>query len=181
MRRHGWAVVDDADQLHRWGLLDPTGRSTRGAKGAEGGGPPRGQGKRLDAEANRAVEVRAVRLATAWCRAQGWTSIRDVGNKHKGWDLEATDSAGSVRLIEVKGTTGTTTDVIVTTGEVEAARRNGDRSLLLIATGIALRVGAQGQPLASGGQLQKVDPWNPSDSELKELQYRWSGVCKLAE
>ncbi|MGI8528125.1 MAG: protein NO VEIN domain-containing protein [Geodermatophilaceae bacterium] len=64
-------------------------------------------------------------VAKDWCHRNGWTAVRDVGAGKLGGDLEAVDSSGVRRLIEVKGTTGTSVSMEVTKHEVDSAIQHG--------------------------------------------------------
>ncbi len=78
-----------------------------------------------DVAIRNAIEQRAVTVAKDWCHRNGWTAVRDVGAGKLRWDLEAVDSSGVRRLIEVKGTTGTSVSMEVTKHEVDSAIQHG--------------------------------------------------------
>jgi hypothetical protein len=132
---------------------------------------------RLDAESRRAVELRAVEVALAWCRENGWTDVRHVGDvyvdgERRSWDIEGRD--GDIpRRIEVKGTTGSLGSVQVTRKEVDAARGNVDH-LMAVVHGIALGFDSNGDVFASAGKLRVYDPWLPTEDELTVRSYTWS-------
>jgi hypothetical protein len=127
------------------------------------------------------VEKRALEVAIEWCEEQGWTHIVEVGNRQS-WDLEAQVPGGSGhRYIEVKGTTGDRVDVVVTKGEVDAARRYGQRSVLIVVTGITASATRDGSVVARGGRKHVFDPWAPRESELTEIQYLWKPTNRHAD
>lgn len=169
VRRNGWLVTDDA-ALSRLGVrLD--GQGSQAKKPTKAAASRRGQGRRLDVEAKRAVEVHAETLAEAWCRRQGWSNIQFVGST-KSWDIEGTDRRGRLRYVEVKGTTGQFADVEVTSGEVESARTHGNSHLIFIVHGVTLDfVGKVWK--TSGGTAVIYAPWKPKDGELTVVRYRW--------
>ena len=170
VRRNGWLVTDDST-LKTWGV--PLGRGI----GAHAGQPSpvtasaRRQGRRLDVAAKMAVEDRGMTVAKAWCKAQGWTAIQDV-SATSSWDVEAVDSGGDIRHIEVKATTGQGVEVDVTKNEVNAARTHGSSHCLVVVRDIVLTVHG-GRFRASGGAVVSFDPWLPTTRELTAQAYRW--------
>ena len=135
--------------------------------------PGKGQGRRLDIAARNAVEHHAMKVAKAWCKNHKWTNIQDTSSSMP-WDLEAVDTRGTRRYVEVKGTTGTPTRFEVTAGEVSAARSHGSRHLLIAVHHVVLVRRADGSVLARGGDLEAFDPWDPQRSELSETRYTWT-------
>ena len=168
--QNGWCVTDDAD-LKSWGihLTGIGGAAGVTATARRRGG--RSQGRRLDVETKTAIERRALTVAKSWCRKRRWTAINDVSSTQS-WDLEATDTAGRTRFIEVKGTTGGPDTVEVTKGEVDWARRHGNDHAILIVHGIAVTA-TTGRPVATGGVLAAYDPWKPRNSELVAQRFTW--------
>lgn len=159
--RNGWNVLErDAY---------PSSSPTKSSKPAAG----EGQGRRLDVAARNAVENRAMSVAKAWCKNHKWTNIRDTSSSRP-WDLEATDTKGTRRYIEVKGTTGAPTRFDVTAGEVNAARTHGPQHLLIAVHHVELVQRADGSVLARGGDLEVFDPWDPQKTELSETRYTWT-------
>ncbi|MFD7311037.1 protein NO VEIN domain-containing protein [Promicromonospora sp. NPDC059942] len=160
--RNGWAVIDDAD-LVGWALdgEEVSQRTSRNSAGFI-----------LDAEAKRAIELRAVDVVIAWCGQNGWHEVRHVGDEDNPFDIEGT-VGGTLRRVEVKGTTGGAGTVTVTRREVEAA--TGDMNhLMAIVHGISLHVdGGDGTIKAKGGVLTVHDPWLPVLEELTPINYRW--------
>lgn len=159
--RNGWNVL-------KWDAY-PSLASTKSRKPP----PGKGQGRRLDVAARNAVEHHAMKVAKAWCKNHKWTNIQDMSSS-KPWDLEATDTKGITRYIEVKGTTGAPTRFDVTAGEVKAARNHGRRHLLVAVHHVELVRRADGSVIARGGDLEVFDPWDPQGSELSETRYTWT-------
>lgn len=167
----GWLHVDDQSTLKRWGL-DRFGKGATGGQRRRGSTAGRGQGRRLDKEARDAVEDHAMTRAEQWCAVHGFTHVANVSDT-KPWDLEAGKIAGKVDLfVEVKGTTGPGATVEVTAGEVTKAREHGKRSVMIVVSDIALSIGSNGEPVAAGGTLRTVKPWNPAKADLVETRYR---------
>ena len=185
-RPNGWLEVTDHDLLQSWGLPDRLGVTRRSANSVfetgvqDAVGGQRGGQRRLDQASKRAVELRAVEVATEWCHRQGWTEVSDVGAT-KAWDLEARQPGGGPPwFVEVKGTTGSALSVIVTEGEVKAAAAHGDRAVMLIVRDITLTLDVDGVPGASDGTLKTFKPWKPTSAELSNTQYVWKPALPSA-
>lgn len=74
------------------------------------------------------------------------------------------------RRVEVKGTTGGASIVILTRNEVLAARANPEAATLAIVHGIVLD---RGHAKATGGVLKLISPRQPDDSALSAIVYRY--------
>lgn len=168
VRRNGWLVTDSVT-LAAFGVFLDAAPGSEGSRGSRKGA--QGQGRRLDVEARKQVELHAEDLAEFWCLAHGWSGIERVGNK-EAWDLEGLDGQGHSRYVEVKGTTGDVGPVEVTSGEVDAARRHGDSHLMIVVSGILLDYEG-GRWRTGGGVVRVYDPWRPVDSDLTPLRFKW--------
>ncbi|MFF3067169.1 MrcB family domain-containing protein [Kitasatospora sp. NPDC057936] len=140
------------------------GRRTRPSKGA------RGQGFRLTVDERRAVELRAVRMATDYFEAQGW-EVKDVGAKES-FDLLL--SRGEERLhAEVKGTTSEGGQVVLTRAEVERQRALAPHNALVVVHSIDLdRTSALA--VATGGVLSCTSPWTIEENDLTVVSYLYT-------
>jgi hypothetical protein len=126
-----------------------------------------GQGFLLTAAERSAVERHAVRLATEYFTADGW-SVKDVGNRES-YDLQL--SRRDARLhVEVKGTTSTGEQVILTRSEVERQREYHPHNALVVVHSILLDRGAD-VPEARGGTLVCTSPWSIDDESLTVVSY----------
>ncbi|MER5938432.1 DUF3578 domain-containing protein [Streptomyces sp. NPDC001928] len=141
---------------------------TAGRRSRSGSRPSRsGQGFLLTAGERRAIERHSVRMATEHFVAQGW-KVKDVGDKES-FDLLAT--RGERRLhVEVKGTTSTGQEVILTRAEVEKQRRYYPDNALVVVHSIELDR-TQEEPATSGGVLQCTSPWVVEDDDLTVISY----------
>ncbi|NMI60232.1 DUF3578 domain-containing protein [Streptomyces sp. RLA2-12] len=128
-----------------------------------------GQGFLLTSGERRAIERHSVRMATEHFEAQGW-SVKDVGDKES-FDLLLTK--GERRLhVEVKGTTSTGLEVILTRAEVEKQRKYYPDNALVVVHSIELdRTGAE--PVTSGGVLHCTSPWVVEDEDLTVISYAY--------
>jgi hypothetical protein len=124
---------------------------------------PRRRGRRRTFAEREAIACRAVDVVTELLEREGW-SVRDVGTT-RSYDLDCSDSEGHRLYVEVKGTTGPLTSVVLTANEVELARRQHPHTALYVVHDIALR-GEPQDPRATGGTIYECRPWLPEDSRL---------------
>jgi hypothetical protein len=121
-----------------------TGARPTGARGGTGSSGF----STVSGEARRAVERRAIEVATNFALAHyNCTVVRDVQEENKGWDLEVVDADGWWPL-EVKGFGAGVTAFILSRNELRAAKSRSDYRLLLVA-------GVGGQ---SGEIVELVNP-----------------------
>ncbi|MEU9415365.1 DUF3578 domain-containing protein [Streptomyces sp. NPDC048272] len=126
-----------------------------------------GQGFLLTSDERRAIELRAVLLATEHFQAEGWT-VKDVGATHS-YDLRLI--RGEERLhVEVKGTTSEGGQVILTRSEVERQRELAPHNALVVVHSIHLDRTAE-PPSATGGDLHCTSPWIIEDDSLTVVSY----------
>lgn len=123
------------------------------------------------AAVNRAVELRAVDLATEHLEADGWT-VRDVGLVES-YDLDCERDDKSLR-VEVKGTTGAGQTVALTVNEVENARSAFPDVALAIVSGIQVEVTGNAEVIADGGELAFWHPWEIDAGELQPTVFRYA-------
>lgn len=130
--RHGWGRQDDPALLAAWGI--GAGKAASKKRGAA-----RGQGWQSSIAANRAIERRAMELAHAWLTEAGYRHVEDVSAR-KSWDYEARrTSASEIRHVEVKGTTSSGLQCLVTRNEVDAAGAATGGTILLVVNDIRLQ------------------------------------------
>ncbi|MFM9274625.1 MrcB family domain-containing protein [Pseudarthrobacter sp. NKDBFgelt] len=134
------------------------------------GKPARSQGIRLTGAERLVVERLAVERATRFFEMQGY-SVTDVGD-HESYDLLAQRDDASI-FIEVKGTTSTGTEIILTRNEVLLHQERYPSNALAIVHSIRLdRTGEM--PTASGGCLCVEQPWQLENSQLTPLAFRYT-------
>jgi Protein NO VEIN, C-terminal/EVE domain len=135
-----------------------------------------GQGFGRSADANRAGELRAMEAAVVFFEAQGFR-VEDT-SATKPYDLRVAN-AEEVLTVEVKGTTGDGSKLILTDGEVRHARSNPGTCVLFILTQIELGPAASlgatdcsGTSIkATGGRTRLLWPWNLDADRLRATQY----------
>lgn len=127
----------------------------------------RGQGFGLSAAARKAVELHAMQAAREWLKEEGF-SFKDVS---------ATDSCdfraqrnGEEWVIEVKGTTGGLSSVLVTRNEVALHRAAHPRNALLVVHGINL---AEDGYSTSQGILVAYCPWEVLEERLTPVCFEY--------
>jgi hypothetical protein len=128
----------------------------------------RGQGRGLSAEERKAVELRAMDLAKAHYGAR-WDAVRDISSREC-YDLECRSGDRFLR-VEVKGTTGGASSVLVTANEVNHARQLAGSVALFVASEIVLHRTPGSEPTASGGTVRILEPWEIDQCSLRAVAY----------
>lgn len=147
----------DQDALELVAIVNPLRHRTRA------------QGTGLTAPERKAVEQRAMYLATQYLQAEGFVCTDKAAAES--FDILAT-RGGQTLKIEVKGTTSDLCDsVLMTRNEVELHRREKGTTGLLIASGIQLdRSGSM--PLASGGVVEAMLCWDIDQWILESIAFQ---------
>jgi len=168
----------DGDQVRRFGTVGHAKRhlvpdELETAEGTEHSASStsrrtHGQGYEADPLVRRAVELRAMDLADAHYRAQGFAVENTSAAKF--YDLRCTRDGAEVR-VEVKGTRNDGSEVEVTIGEVENARGTGWRTDLFVVSAIAVSR-EDGVIGAYGGSIHIVEGWRPSVEDLTAIRFR---------
>jgi hypothetical protein len=132
------------------------------------GAPRRGQGFHLDQQVKVAVEAHAMNAAILFFKNYG--EVLDVRG-HESFDLVC--YRGLVEThVEVKGTTTTGTEIILTPNEVNHARTYPHVTLFILAD-IEVTRDAVGNISASGGRPVLLDPWCIDPESLTPLGYQY--------
>lgn len=132
---------------------------------------PGGQGFSTSAAVRRAVELRAMEVARAQLDST-WEEVVDV-SAHEPFDFLCR-SGTRVLHVEVKGTTQDGSVVMLTRNEVEHARTHPESTALIVVSHIEIREQIGCQPVASGGQVQHIEPWHVDEAVLVPLTYACS-------
>jgi ribosomal protein L37AE/L43A len=129
-----------------------------------------GQGFGLSQAERKSVEGLAMRVARELYESDGWKVV-DKSSSHS-FDLLATKD-GQRRFVEVKGTTGKGSSIILTHAEVEHVRHHRNESVLVVVTDINLEY-VNNQWAATGGKISVNEhPWCIRASQLQATQYRY--------
>jgi hypothetical protein len=129
--------------------------------------PPTGQGQGLSAPLRKLVEMHAMVKAQDWLKAEGF-SFRNV-SANDSCDFRAARD-GEEWIIEVKGTTGGPTSVVLTRNEVALHCAAYPRNALLIVHGIILDKTAA---KVSGGDLTVLSPWLLEKERLNPICFEY--------
>lgn len=127
----------------------------------------KGQGRTLNAAARKAIELRAMELARYWLEDNGFT-FDNVSATHS-CDYLATRSSQEW-VVEVKGTTGAPSSILLTRNEVRLHKERYPKNVLLVVHGIHLA--ADGYS-TSGGTLIAFEPWDIEDERLVPTCYEY--------
>jgi hypothetical protein len=128
----------------------------------------RGQGFQVDQAVKTAVEVHAMDAAAAYY-APGW-DVEDVHGRES-YDLICR-RGDATKHVEVKGTTTSGTEIILTPNEVTHARTHADTALFVL-SGIEIQRDEDGAITATGGTRHVYDPWQIDHGTLIPVGYRY--------
>ena len=129
-----------------------------------------GQGRGLSSKANRAIELCAMARAMEYYEAQGYR-VQDVSNDRRSFDLLCQRPDRKLR-VEVKGTTGDASSVLITANEARHARKHHLDVALFVVYRISLFERDSSTPTASGGFVRILDPWHIDSCLLEPTAYR---------
>ena len=125
------------------------------------------QGRGLSAKERKIVELHAMNLVRGYL-SKHWQEVKDVSATHPCDFLCSSD--GHKLYVEVKGTTGLGESVIITRNELALARTESPNTSLAVVSQIKLERGA-GDPVASGGNLMVMSPWEIREDDLEPLAF----------
>lgn len=126
----------------------------------------RGQGFQPDQAVRQAVEERAMSAAVQHYTMAQWTTER-VEHDNRGYDILCTK--GSEQLfVEVKGTSGDGTQVMITKNEAEHAHNHSSQTELFILYDIQIN------NIEATGKVRIISPWDPiASGTLVPITYFW--------
>jgi hypothetical protein len=133
------------------------------------GGGQRYAGFCADPIVKKAIETQAVRQAMAHFESVGY-DVQDVG-AFESYDLRAV-RGNEVRYVEVKGSQGAVSKVILTRNEVTHANEYGPTDLVIVAE-IEWEPRLDGSVSTSDGIMSVHSDWLPSPENLKPLSYEY--------
>jgi hypothetical protein len=137
----------------------------------------RAQGFGLSPLERHAVEMHAMTLAKAHLKRLGWR-VGDVHSTHP-YDFECTRGSEEL-IVEVKGTTSTGEQIVVTRNEVAIQRARHPNNALIVVHSINL-TGSSVDPKVVGGELLMWCPWAIEESRLSPLAFQYRvGLDDLA-
>lgn len=130
----------------------------------------RGQGYAISKEQRRALELHAMNRAERVFRGRGY-DVENVSSWSP-YDLRCNQDR-DVLYVEVKGTKTRGDEVLLTTNEVEFARRHKRQMVLFVVHSIQV-TGDRQQPETSGGVIREVRPWDVDIGTLTPTGYSYS-------
>lgn len=137
------------------------------------GRAPSGQGRRQSVVERLAIEKHAMDMAEERLRTEGWTRIEDV-SLLRPYDLHCYRRDGRELRIEVKGTTGDGSSILLTPNEVRHARERSNVVLIVVSEIELVRSGDSGEVDARNGVVEVVSPWDvDAGGHLRPTGYEW--------
>ena len=131
-----------------------------------------GQGFRVSPEVRTAIEGYAMERAKAYYERRGW-SVEDV-SASRPYDLHCTKPGGKELRVEVKGTTGGGSEVLLTPNEVTHAREHYPRVALFVVAGVETSDESGGLSVTGGGAERDYEPWQIDEGDLAPLGYSYA-------
>ncbi|HET6312781.1 MAG TPA: DUF3883 domain-containing protein [Chloroflexia bacterium] len=133
-----------------------------------------GQGYSVDPGTRRAIELHAMNFAIEYYIARGW-HVEDV-SATMSYDLRCTqptlDDTDELH-VEVKGTTSRGSGVLLTPNEVIHARTYSNVALCIVSEIIVTR-NADQLPIATGGTMRIIYPWDINVGQLTAVGYEYT-------
>ena len=129
-----------------------------------------GQGFSSPSTKRKAIELAAMNHAKRHYGYQGW-HVDDVSANHP-YDLSCTKLTGAELHVEVKGTTGDGSSVLLTHGEVRHAKDYPNVALYILC-GLTLQEDGLGNVEAVGGKEKIHSPWDIATGTLNSIGYEY--------
>ena len=134
--------------------------------------PSSGQAFRSSPEERIAIETLAMKGAQQHYEALGWVVDPSVA-KTESYDLRCTRAQSELH-VEVKGTTTSGAQVLLTPLEVTHARTQYPNVALFVLAGIQVKRTPDGAVEASGGEARVIDPWRLETDNLSPIGFSYS-------
>ncbi|MQF98935.1 MAG: DUF3578 domain-containing protein [SAR202 cluster bacterium] len=132
----------------------------------------RGQGF-ATTESRQAVEKESMAMAVNYYESHGW-HVEDVSSKQS-YDLRCTNFDGIEIHVEVKGTTGDGSSVLLTKNEVTHAKYY-DRTVLYIVYDLVLKRDESEDLYATDGKEKIYDPFDVESGFLEAIGFKYYPV-----
>ncbi|MEV5652935.1 DUF3578 domain-containing protein [Nocardia sp. NPDC052254] len=130
-----------------------------------------GQGFRLSYAENKAIEMRAVEVATEYFVKELGYVVTYTGDK-KPYDLLA-EKDSELLTVEVKGTVSPGSQILLTFGEVQHHLEVYPDNALVVVHSIELDR-EQSPPIATGGVREVTRPWKVDEQALRPISYKYT-------
>lgn len=128
----------------------------------------RGQGILLSPQERKAIEMRAMEMASGYLRSAGF-AVKDT-SATESFDFLATKGSEAIK-VEVKGTTGLLSEILLTKNEVALHKECFPNNALIVVHSIQLTKGSP--PSAGGGKLEAWLPWSIDPDRLTALSFSY--------
>ena len=129
-----------------------------------------GQGFGSSSAKRKAIELAAMNRAKRHYNSLGW-KVDDV-SASKPYDLSCTTPTDLELHVEVKGTTGDGSSVLLTHGEVKHAKEYPKVDLFIL-YGLSIQEDSSGNVEASGGIVEIRSPWDIATGTLNPIGYEY--------
>jgi hypothetical protein len=116
--------------------------------------------------------------AIGYFTARGWR-VEDV-SATSSYDLHCTREDGEELRVEVKGTTGDGSQVLLTPNEVEHAREQFPHVALFVVAAVEVSAASGSDPVATGGAEQVWLPWAIDEGRLIPVGFAYSVPSRTA-
>jgi hypothetical protein len=131
----------------------------------------KGQGRGLSYPERVAIERRAMEVAAAGLLQAGFSELVDKSGTES-YDFLAKKD-GTTWKVEVKGTTSVVADTfLLTANELKLHTSDKGKTVLAVVSNIDLTRGGDEGPVASGGTLELLVPWNLDEWGFKPTAYQ---------
>ncbi|MBI4798981.1 MAG: DUF3883 domain-containing protein [Desulfarculus sp.] len=131
------------------------------------GGRNKGQGFNVDQEKKQIIDNYAMEKAISYYRKKGYTVVDN--SKTNPYDLYCTNGEDEV-YVEVKGTSGDGSQVILTPREVANVKMRKPHTALFVFYGIQVKE-TNGKLVATGGKPIVIFPWEIDKRHLEPISY----------
>lgn len=164
-------MIDILKEIRRRESGRPSVAAKQPAPRAEANGlSGQGQGRGLTARQRKAVEDFAMARAQEHFGAL-YDTVTDTHDREP-FDLLCSNRRGGRELrVEVKGTTGDASTILVTRNEVNSARAH--RTALFIVSGLTWADKTTAVLNPGGWKKDVIEPWSPADQDLEPTAYEW--------
>ena len=140
------------------------------AMGELAGRRNRSQGFRVTAAERDAINKLAMARAKSYYTGKGW-GVEDVSSR-RSYDLHCRRRSKELR-VEVKGTTSSGREIVLTRNEVAHAQNNFPRVALFVLADVQLTK-RKGAPVASGGNEHVYEPWQLDADRLTPVGFTYA-------
>ncbi len=129
-----------------------------------------GQGFRVSNETRKAIEDKAMLIASSYFKEEGWI-VTNVSSNHS-YDLHC-KMRDQELYVEVKGTTTDGASVLLTPNEVTHAQQNYPNTALFVVSNLVVNKGQDNGVVIEGGEIKLFQPWSLESEYLTVTGYSY--------